>query len=410
LETLLCSPRSEVRSSGEIADHHGFQHGHVGLEPDQHGLTGLFVLAAGGGGRPCGESESWPAPVAAVGAPSRADTLAALFSALALAVAAFAAARRKDSTTNAAVADHAPSHAGAAVAHGGAGYGHEPDPGHRSDAAAAVVDRRSIRRGLRYAGPCWPSRALLPARHSLAIDQFNNESVLFRDSERWELGLWLRHLVRERADTPSLGQALLCGLLLLLIRFFASFLLDTPDSWSRFATQTTVTLVAFVASPALFMAILLTRSPRKTLLLRKPPLMTLLVAVILAVVIHPAGVTLPEVSRRFIRSTRGCRSSEVHRPADRPGSPGVESVVRVGRRARRLRELAFRGFILSGLRHVGHKWAAILASSIFFGAAMACCSNRSRLVPWGSLSATWPSRRAACCRDCCSTPRTIHSA
>ena len=34
-------------------------------------------------------------------------------------------------------------------------------------------------------------------------------------------------------------------------------------------------------------------------------------------------------------------------------------------------ELAFRGFILSGLRHMGHKWAAIIVSSVFFGATHA---------------------------------------
>jgi len=32
-------------------------------------------------------------------------------------------------------------------------------------------------------------------------------------------------------------------------------------------------------------------------------------------------------------------------------------------------ELAFRGFILSGMRRVGHKWLAILVTSVFFGAA-----------------------------------------
>jgi sodium transport system permease protein len=30
-------------------------------------------------------------------------------------------------------------------------------------------------------------------------------------------------------------------------------------------------------------------------------------------------------------------------------------------------ELAFRGFILSGLRHMGHKWRAIIVSSVIFG-------------------------------------------
>lgn len=30
-------------------------------------------------------------------------------------------------------------------------------------------------------------------------------------------------------------------------------------------------------------------------------------------------------------------------------------------------ELAFRGFILSGFRHLGHKWRAIVFSAVFFG-------------------------------------------
>jgi sodium transport system permease protein len=32
-------------------------------------------------------------------------------------------------------------------------------------------------------------------------------------------------------------------------------------------------------------------------------------------------------------------------------------------------EIAFRGFILSGLRHLGHRWRAILISAVFFGIA-----------------------------------------
>ena len=32
-------------------------------------------------------------------------------------------------------------------------------------------------------------------------------------------------------------------------------------------------------------------------------------------------------------------------------------------------ELTFRGFILSGFRHLGHKWWAIVASSLLFGVA-----------------------------------------
>jgi len=175
--------------------------------------------------------------------------------------------------------------------------------------------------------------------------------------------------VRERADIPSLYQALLCGVLLLLIRFFASFLLEMPDSWPRFATQTTVTLVAFVASPALLMAIVLTRSPRTTLLLRRPRPIALLMAVALAVVIHPAGLTLAEGVKTLYPV-----SPEVADQVKTIGqligqAPHVWSLLFVLAVVPAVcEELAFRGFILSGLRHVGHKWAAILASSIFFGA------------------------------------------
>ena len=43
---------------------------------------------------------------------------------------------------------------------------------------------------------------------------------MFRESERFGLGLWIRHLVRDREDLPTVGEALLCGVLLLVIRFF----------------------------------------------------------------------------------------------------------------------------------------------------------------------------------------------
>ena len=40
-----------------------------------------------------------------------------------------------------------------------------------------------------------------------AVDQFNSENVLFRESERGGLGLWFRHLLRDREDTPSIGRS-----------------------------------------------------------------------------------------------------------------------------------------------------------------------------------------------------------
>ncbi|MCG8584490.1 MAG: ABC transporter permease subunit, partial [Pirellulales bacterium] len=51
-----------------------------------------------------------------------------------------------------------------------------------------------------------------------AIDQFNKESVLFRESERFDLNLWFKQLFRDREPTPTVAAAFLCGLLILMLR------------------------------------------------------------------------------------------------------------------------------------------------------------------------------------------------
>ena len=55
-----------------------------------------------------------------------------------------------------------------------------------------------------------------------AEEQFNRESVLFRESERLELRRWLVHMVRDRGDTPSFAQAMLCVAVILVVQFFIS--------------------------------------------------------------------------------------------------------------------------------------------------------------------------------------------
>ena len=59
-----------------------------------------------------------------------------------------------------------------------------------------------------------------------AEDQFNRESVLFSESERLDLGRWLTHLFRDRADTPTLAQAILCIVVVSIVQFFVSLSLS----------------------------------------------------------------------------------------------------------------------------------------------------------------------------------------
>ena len=202
-----------------------------------------------------------------------------------------------------------------------------------------------------------------------ATEQFNSESVLFRESERWGVGMWLKHLLRDREATPSFSEAMFCGVLILLIRFFISFSVAVPRTFADFVALVSVTQLVVIATPALLMTVMLTRSPAKTLLLRRPPMLAPIAAVVLAIVLHPFVNLFQVVVNRIYPINEG-----IARQLDQLmiGSGGLWSMLLVIAVLPAVcEELAFRGFILSGLRRVGHKWTAIVISSIFFAATHA---------------------------------------
>lgn len=201
-----------------------------------------------------------------------------------------------------------------------------------------------------------------------AIDQFNNESVLFRESEQWSIGLWIKQVIRERGQTPTLAQGITCGVVLLLIRFFASVAAKQPASWNQFVILQSLTLVGLVALPAVLMAFMFTRDPRRTLLLKIPPPMAVAGAVLLALSIHPLAMWLADAIQRLYPI-----QDEVHKQlaaiqAIIAQAPSIWHILALMALLPAIcEELAFRGFILSGLRHMGRKWSAIVLSSVFFG-------------------------------------------
>ena len=54
-----------------------------------------------------------------------------------------------------------------------------------------------------------------------AIVQFQREEVLFREAERLDLRLWLRQLFRDKEPTPTTGQAFFCFGLILGLRWLS---------------------------------------------------------------------------------------------------------------------------------------------------------------------------------------------
>ena len=204
-----------------------------------------------------------------------------------------------------------------------------------------------------------------------AVEQFNSESVLFRESERFDVGLWLRHLLRDRQPTPSVAGAIFCGVVILLVKFIMDASMTQPSGFDGFARIAVVTQLVVIFTPAMLMTIMLTSSPRQTLLLRLPQWQTIPAAMALAVALHPIAMALRSAVEQLYPV-----SDEVKRAVE-----GIQSMFATANGWHILlvlalvpavcEELAFRGFVLSGFRHLGHKWRAIVASAILFGLAHA---------------------------------------
>jgi sodium transport system permease protein len=200
-----------------------------------------------------------------------------------------------------------------------------------------------------------------------AVDQFSSETVLFRESERLDVGLWLRHLLRDRQPTPAAATAVFCGVLILMLRFFVSGFASQPHDFKAFALQEIVLELAAVAFPALLMAIMLTSSPRQTLLLRLPRWTAIVASLVLVVALHPVVTALQTAVARLYPI-----APEVQGPLENlsrviSAAPLWQLLLLLALLPAVCEELAFRGFILSGFRHLGYRWRAIAFSAVFFG-------------------------------------------
>lgn len=203
-----------------------------------------------------------------------------------------------------------------------------------------------------------------------AVDQFNSEKVLFREGERLDLGLWVRHMMRDREDTPSPANATFCGILILMVSFFLGLSMTPPSTYIELGVQALTIQLVVIATPALIMTIMLTRSPRKTLLLRLPTdsipaYWSLLIAPLLAIVVHPVVNSIALVVRKLYPANDKLAEVLKGLQGEEPEVWQVLIVIAIVPAI--FEELAFRGFILSGFRHLGNKWRAIVLSSIFFG-------------------------------------------
>jgi sodium transport system permease protein len=207
-----------------------------------------------------------------------------------------------------------------------------------------------------------------------AIEQFQREEVLFREAERIDIWLWLRGMFRHRDARPSTGQAMLCFALVTGLSLAARILpLQDPI---QVLTQMGIITLACVGGPPLFMAGIFTTRPLETLGLRRTSLRYYLFAVALAVLLFLPSTQL---TYAILQQARGLREAlrELTEQAkmSQAGTAGADPVslavlssllLLVALCVASCEELAFRGFILSGLSQRFKPGVALVLTSFFF--------------------------------------------
>jgi sodium transport system permease protein len=202
-----------------------------------------------------------------------------------------------------------------------------------------------------------------------AIAQFQREEVLFREAERLDIGLWLRRLLREKEMLPSAGEAIFCFVLILALRWISFGIGERLSLLAR----TGISQLAFVLTPPLFMAVILTIRPRLGLALKNPPWWAWPLALLLAVCVVPP---LAELTAAILHQFPALRTLlEQNHPLTRElqalssgcGAKAAGQFFFVLAVLPALcEELAFRGFILTGLMRGFRPWTAVLLSAFLF--------------------------------------------
>jgi len=206
-----------------------------------------------------------------------------------------------------------------------------------------------------------------------AIEQFKREEVLFREAERLEVRLWLRQLFRDKEALPNTAEALVCFAIIVVLSCVAAGM----GGSQAFLGRSSVGLLAFVATPPLIMALLLTRRPRQTLGLRlaNPRAFGLAGLLAISFLLPLAEITVYILQHFPHLMELLAENNQLAIELKALGKSG-SSMLTLGAIAQYLvvlgvlpavaEELAFRGFILSGLRRRFSPGTAVVFSSFLF--------------------------------------------
>ena len=201
-----------------------------------------------------------------------------------------------------------------------------------------------------------------------AVRQFESENVMFRDSERSSMSQWIRNVWRQREDTPTTNESILCGLLILVCLFFGRLSLTGMTlSWMSIVQSTIVIQIGMILAPALIMATMLTRSVRSSLRLNRPRITELLASVLLAVCLHPTYTAFAWLVGSEYKIGEQTISMLMQFDSIIASAPMWSVLLVLAVVPAVCEELAFRGFLFSGMQRNNGHVRAILLTSLLFG-------------------------------------------
>lgn len=197
--------------------------------------------------------------------------------------------------------------------------------------------------------------------------QFEDESVLFGGGEQWELGMWVRHLWRDRQTAATPAQAYACGAIVLVTLFFARLTItEMPKDFAGIAKLVMMPQV-LILFPALIMATMLTTSIRQSLRIRMPHWTTIPLAVLFGITLHPTYVMLSKMINHLYPVSEQAAAAMKPFAEQIASAPWISVVLLMALVPAICEELAFRGFIFGGLVRERGKLRAVVLTAIMFG-------------------------------------------
>jgi sodium transport system permease protein len=180
--------------------------------------------------------------------------------------------------------------------------------------------------------------------------------------------------MRDKDSTPSFGEAGICFAMIMLLQFAAMKFMQQAiataapgEMAERMMQLLMVQQIAIIASPALFMGVMLTTNVGLTFRLKWPRFSMLAVAGVLPFVLHPLSVELAGfLQKYFFLPLPSSFAQQISAMADLK-QPLWMVLLAFAAAPAICEELAFRGFILSGFSRSKRVWLAIGLSSVMFG-------------------------------------------